>query len=66
MNSIPKDQYGYWPIFRQEDTPRSKVTKKKLYSHLLVIYSTWLFFKLLIFSLKLNLKQKKEYETRIH
>ena len=42
MNSIPKDQYGYWPIFRQEDTPRSKVTKKKLYSHLLVIFSIWL------------------------
>ena len=36
MTSIPKDQYGYWPIFRQEDTPRSRVTKKKLYSHLLV------------------------------
>ena len=35
-NTLPKDQFEYWPIFKQEDTNRNKTTKRKLYSHLVV------------------------------
>lgn len=35
-NALAKDQFEYWPIFKQEDTSRNKSTKRKLYSHLVV------------------------------
>ncbi len=37
-NSLIKDQYEYWPMFKQEDNPRNRVTKKKLYCHLIVSF----------------------------
>ena len=36
FNAITKDQYEYWPMFKQEDTPRNRVTKRKLYNHIVV------------------------------
>ena len=35
-NPLSKEQYEYWPLFKQEDSPKNKVSKRKLYSHLVV------------------------------
>lgn len=35
-NVKKEDQYDYWPLFKQEDSPNNKASKKRLYSHLVV------------------------------
>jgi len=34
-----KENYEYWPLFKQDNTPHNKAVKQKLYSHLVV--SLW-------------------------